>query len=145
MWLTSIVASTHYLALGIGLGAIYARGRAIQRSDLECIFFADNFWGIAAVLWMASGVARAFLGLEKGTSWYINNPWFHVKIGLFGLVFALELKPMITFLKWRGECRRGESPRLHPQIIEQLKRINDFELGIVLLIPFIASLMARYS
>ena len=65
-----IVAALHLLALGIGLGAVWARARAFQGSldtaGLRRSFAADTWWGIAAAIWIATGLARAFGGLEKG-------------------------------------------------------------------------------
>ena len=95
MILTIIFASAHYLALGIGLGSIFMRGRYLRslrlrqdlNTDLRRLFAADNFWGLAALLWIGTGLMRAFGGLEKGTSYYLHNPMFWVKMALFGLVF----------------------------------------------------------
>ena len=60
-WMSAFVASLHFLALGIGLGSIYVRARAFQRvakgepAALATALTADNFWGIAALLWIGSG------------------------------------------------------------------------------------------
>src|SRR6266511_1832568 len=49
-----LLAALHLLALGIGLGAVWARGRALRdaldASGLRRAFHADAWWGIAAVL-----------------------------------------------------------------------------------------------
>jgi putative membrane protein len=49
-------------------------------------------------------------GLEKGTEYYINNWLFLTKIGLFLAVVALEIWPMVTFIRWRMRFGRGEPP-----------------------------------
>ena len=43
-------------------------------------------WGIAAALWLVTGLLRAFAGLEKGTGFYLASPLFWTKMGLFLLV-----------------------------------------------------------
>ena len=104
----AVVAAFHYLALGIGLGAVVARGlrlRALGRAPTDAaqltpLFHADSLWGLAAALWLATGLLRAFAGLEKATAFYINNGFFYVKMALFLAVFALEITPMVTFIKW---------------------------------------------
>lgn len=77
------IAALHLIALGIGLGALWARGRALRgpldAARLKRVFYADNWWGVAALLWIATGLLRAFGGLEKGTDYYLHNTWFLVK------------------------------------------------------------------
>jgi putative membrane protein len=67
-----LFAALHLLALGIGLGAVWARGRGLQGEldeiGLRRVFYADIWWGIAALLWIATGLVRAFGGLEKGAA-----------------------------------------------------------------------------
>ena len=76
MW-SSIVASLHYLALAIGLPAVFLRGRALKGplddAGLRRLFAADSMWGMAAALWVATGLLRAFAGLEKGSAFYLQS------------------------------------------------------------------------
>lgn len=99
MDLRLLLAFLHLMALAIGLAAVYARGRALRglRSDamLPGVFHADNWYGVAAVLWVGTGLWRAFGGVEKGTEHYLENHWFMGKLALFGVVFILELWPMV--------------------------------------------------
>lgn len=135
--LTPLFSSFHLLALGIGLGAVWARGRALDRGDVPAVLKADTWWGIAAVLWLATGLSRAFGGLEKGTAFYLANPWFHVKMTLFALIWLLEAWPMVTFIRWRT----GVAP--DTRRFPVFRRLNDAELVLVVLMVFVAGLMAR--
>jgi len=144
--LAALFASLHVLALAIGLGAVFARGRALRalvRGDgkLEAVFFADNFWGLAALLWIGSGLARLFGQLDKGLDFYVFNGLFWVKMGLFALVFALEIAPMVSLIRWRAALRKGGSPdtRRAPLLV----RLNDAEVALVLVIAFVAPMMSR--
>ena len=105
MSLQIIIAYLHLLTLGIGFYAIWARANALKKlKDIEGlseVFRADNFWGLAAGLWIVSGLLRAFGGLEKGTDYYLHSTAFIIKMSLFLLVFIIEWKPMITLIKWR--------------------------------------------
>lgn len=152
MILSVLAAGLHYLALGIGLGALFARGlhfRGLkrpgsdQKEELKCALMADNFWGLAALLWIATGLLRAFAGLEKATDFYLHNPFFYIKMGLFGLVFALEILPMVTLLKWRLRARKGADPKVSRDKMGLLVRLNDLELVLLVLIPFVAVAMAK--
>ncbi len=71
-----LFASVHLLALGIGLGAVWARARGLRGPldvpGLRRVFAADTWWGIAAVLWIGTGLVRAFGELEKRSAWRIR-------------------------------------------------------------------------
>jgi putative membrane protein len=114
MLLPWTVAVAHLLALGIGLGAVWTRARTLRAplgpEAIRRVLAADTWWGVAALLWIATGLWRAFGGLEKPAAYYLAHPLFHAKIGLFLLIFLMELGPMTTFIKWRSQIKRGETP-----------------------------------
>ncbi len=135
------VSALHLLALGIGLPGIALRARALSRGDLEAALSADNAWGIAALLWAATGLARAFGGLEKGTSFYLDSSTFQLKMGLLLAVGVLELWPMGTLLWWRIAQARGKPIDRWP--IPWLARISWLQVLLIIAIPFVAAAMAR--
>lgn len=135
--LAALASAGHVLAFGIGMPAIWARAFALRRGDVKGTLDADNFWGLAAVLWLVTGIARAFGGLEKGTAWYLANDLFWLKMGLFGVAGALELWPMFTFILWR--VRRETAPPRMPL----LAKISFVEAAITTALPFVAAAMAR--
>jgi len=69
------------------------------------------------------------------------NGLFWVKLGLFGLVFLLELAPMVTFIRVRSARRRGAP--LPPFPLATYRRINAAETALVVVIVFVAAFMAR--
>jgi putative membrane protein len=140
----AFLSAIHMLTLALGLGGLFVRGRALSspldNADWKRLLAADNAWGLAAVLWIASGLGRVFLG-GKEPSFYWRNGFFWTKLGLFGMVFALELAPMITFIRVRGARRRGTPlPRFS---LETYRRINAAEVVLVVAIVFVAAFMAR--
>ncbi|HTC21101.1 MAG TPA: DUF2214 family protein [bacterium] len=152
MILTILAAGFHYLALGIGLGSLFARGlhfRGLRRpgsdqgEELKSLFMADNFWGLAALLWIITGLLRLFGGLEKGRDFYFHNVFFFIKMGLFGLVFLLEILPMVTLIGWRIQSRKKDKLRPPQDRIDLFIRLNDLELAILAILPFVAAAMAR--
>ncbi|HNC95184.1 MAG TPA: DUF2214 family protein [Myxococcota bacterium] len=136
-----LFSALHLLGLGVGLGAVYARGRAFRARDLEAAFHADNWWGIASILWVGSGLYRAFGGIEKGSAYYLANHYFHAKMGIFLLVALLELWPMVTLIRLRIQKSRGMA--VDPAVLGSFVWINHVELLAVLILPFIAAAMAR--
>jgi putative membrane protein len=144
MILSALLSAIHVLTLALGLGAVFARGRALagplDDAGWRQVLAADDLWGAAAALWLASGLLRVFFG-GKEVAFYTHNGLFWVKMALFALVFALEVTPMRTFIRVRRARRRGTAL---PQFsVESHRRINAFELRIVVLIVFVAAFMAR--
>jgi len=145
MILRWLIATLHLLVLPLGLGAIWMRARALARvtapAGLARAFVADNLWGVAAALWIATGLWRAFGGLEKGTEYYLRDHAFHVKMGLFLLILLLEIWPMATLIRWRIRVRRGSNVDL--SVAPLLARVSYVEAGLVILIVFAATAVAR--
>jgi putative membrane protein len=135
------IAASRLIALAIGLGAISTRslglGGKLDATGLKRVFYADNWWGIAALLWIVTGLLRAFGGLEKGTEYYVNNWLFLVKMGPFLLIRALEIWPMTTFIR----LRRGETIDTSRGPI--FARMSTAQAGIVVIMVFAATGVAR--
>lgn len=142
---SAIISALHILALTIGLPSVYFRGRALkgplEPEGLRRLFLADSLWGVAALLWISTGLLRAFAGLEKGSAFYLASPLFWTKLGLFVAVLALEVWPMVTFIRWRAEVRRGRVPDTSPARTMYL--LNHIEMALVLVMVFVAGFMAR--
>ncbi|HKZ06520.1 MAG TPA: DUF2214 family protein [Methylomirabilota bacterium] len=143
--IAAVVSALHVLALALGLPAVYFRGRALKgpldAGGLRRLFAADNVWGIAAVLWLVTGLLRAFAGLEKGTAFYLGSHAFWLKMAFFALILLLEIRPMITFIRWRVGLRQGRSPDV--SVARGLYIVNHVEMALVVLIVFTAAFMAR--
>jgi putative membrane protein len=145
MMLRWFLAAFHLLALGIGLGAVWVRGRGLKSSltpaDLRRVFAADNAWALAAALWIGTGLWRLLAGIEKSTEYYLQNHMFLTKMGLLILILILEVRPMITLIRWRARLRRGEVP--DPRAAALMARISFIQAGLVVLMVFAAAAMAR--
>lgn len=142
-----LVASVHLLALPLGLGAIWARSRALgggpppSPASLSRIFLADNLWGLAAALWIVTGLLRVFGGFEKGSSYYLHDRAFIVKMALLGAILVLEVWPMVTLIRWRIRARRGGV--VDTTMAPALARISRIQAGLVVLMVFAATALAR--
>jgi putative membrane protein len=89
-----------------------------------------------------TGLIRVLARLQKTPDFYLRNGFFWVKMGLFLPVFALEVGPMVTFIRWRlAKGRVAELVGSAP--LDRLVALNDAEAALVLVIPFAAALMAR--
>lgn len=143
--LAAVVSALHLLALALGLPSVFLRGRALKgrldRDGLRRVLDADTVWAIAAVLWLTTGLLRAFAGLEKGTAFYLASSLFWLKMALFVLIVLLEIRPMVTLMRWRAALRRGATP--DTSAARALYRLNHVELALVVVMVFVASFMAR--
>jgi putative membrane protein len=138
-------AAAHLLALGIGLLAVWMRGRTLREVlepvTLRRVFFFDNLWGAAAVLWLVTGLWRAFGGLEKGSAYYLNSTSFWVKMALLGLVLVLEIWPMVTLIRWR--LALGKGLRVDTSPARRIATISIVQTALTVLMVFVATAMAR--
>jgi len=140
-----LLAALHLLALGVGLGAVWGRTRSLRghldATALRRVFYADNWWGIAAVVWVATGFARAFGGFEKGGAYYLHSRLFWIKMGLLAIILVLEVIPMITLIRWRIQLRRGRQP--DTTVATRLVKVGILQTSLVVLMVLVATAMAR--
>ena len=143
------LAALHLVALGLGLGAVIARGTALREAPsnaaLRRAFRSDSTWGFAALLWISTGVWRLIAGIEKPTVYYLKNPVFHAKMGLFLLILLLELWPMITLIRWRRTFSAGESAErlMTSGAGRRIATISHIEALVVVIMVFVAVALAR--
>ena len=141
-----LLAWSHLLALAIGVGGVWSRARALRSyvrdaddtRALRRAYAGDAWWGVAAALWLTTGVWRLFGHTEKSTSYYVGNQVFRLKITLFVCVVLLELWPMLTLIKWRGRKAEPNARDAH-----RMEIISYVECAIVIAIVLAAVSMAR--
>jgi putative membrane protein len=140
-----LLAAAHLLALGIGLGAVLGRGRALRqpldRAGVQRVLAADMWWAIAGFLWISTGLWRWLGGMEKGTAYYLQNHVFWTKMGLLVLMVILEESPILTLGRWRRQLAAGAAPDLMPA--PRLARISFVQAGLIVLMVLAATAMAR--
>ncbi|MDR2239323.1 MAG: DUF2214 family protein [Zoogloeaceae bacterium] len=144
--MTTLLAALHYLALALGFAALIVRGirfrESLSNGETRKILFADNIWGIAAALWIVTGLLRVFGGFEKDSAFYLYSHWFWLKMTLFGLVFLLEIWPMATLIGWRIKHKTSVAADEYGQIRKFLA-INWLQVLLLVLIIFSAAAVTR--
>lgn len=140
-----LLAAVHLLGLGIGLGAVWTRARVL-RGELDArgirrALQADSWWAAAAAIWISTGLARAFAGFEKGTDYYLGNHLFWTKMALLGVILVLEVRPIVTFGRWRRALGQGRQP--DTQDAPALARTSTHQAFVVIVMVFLATAMAR--
>lgn len=149
MLLSALLSALHLLTLALGLGAIVARSRLFgalaQEPDNGALrsrlLQADNLWGLAALLWISTGLYRLLGGLEKPLAFYLGSGAFWLKMGLFLTVFALELAPMLFLMRWRRVGAQGLTPE--PARLQRYARSSQLQIAVSIAIVCVAAAMAR--
>lgn len=147
------LAFLHLLALTIGLPSVLGRARALGRAARESsrgdalhrVFDADTRWGVAAMLWIGSGLWRYLAGTDKSTAYYNRNHLFLAKMSLLAVVLLLELWPMVKLIRWRIAVRRGESAEAiaTPEAARRIAAVSYVQCALVILMMLLAVAMAR--
>jgi putative membrane protein len=143
------LAAVHLIALGIGLGGVWARARALSERPLTLAaarraFVADAWWGFAALLWISTGLWRLLASTEKVTGYYLHNDVFMGKMTLLVIVLALEVWPMTTLILWRlGVARAGDAWRPDQAAAGRIRTISYIQTALVVGMVVAAVTMAR--
>ena len=143
------LAGLHLIALGLGLGAVLARGTALREvlapGALRRAFRADALWGISFGLWLVTGLWRLFGETEKSVGYYMTNHAFFAKMGFLLIILGLEVWPMITLIRWRAALGRGATPDsvADPRAARRIAIFSHVEATLVVLMVFAAVAMAR--
>lgn len=140
-----VIASLHLLGLGIGLGSVWVRATALRGTlstdALRRALRADTVWGLAALIWISTGLLRAFAGLEKGAAYYLGNHVFWAKMFFLIVIIALEMRPIVTLTKWRSQLAKGQT--VDTTAARAIARISVVQAVLVIAMVFAATAMAR--
>lgn len=146
MTFEAILAYLHLLAIltmvvFISSEAALCRVQWLNAAVVERLAKVDRVYGIAAIMVLATGVARTVWGV-KGTSWYWTNPLLHVKLTLFIVVGVISIFPTLTYVRWRKTLRAtGALPA--EADIQKTRKLVMVQAHLIALIPLVAVFLAR--
>ena len=109
----------------------------MTRRELKRMAIIDGVYGLSAILVVAAGLTLWF-GVGKPAEFYTQNWIFHTKVGLAILMGLLSIYPTVFFIKQR----KGPEEEL-VTVPPGIKWTIRMELLIILIIPLLATLMAR--
>lgn len=148
MWASSITAYFHYLGFMLAFAALTVEAFNLKKEmtldEAKRVAFADAAYGIAATVILITGILRV-LYFGKGTDYYLNNPFFYAKMGIFILVSLLSLYPTFTFILWFKDLQNGKAPCLESSKLNRLSWLIKGELVCFTFLPLFAAIMARIS
>ncbi len=141
MTMDAVLAALHALAVLTTGATLYAEWVLLRwqlpLQQPDRIASIDVVYFMAAMLALATGLARVFLG-AKGSSFYTDQPLFWAKLVLFAVIGLVSVLPTRYFMRWR-------SGSLKPTAIDirRVYRWVSAELLLFLLLPVLAAAMAR--
>jgi putative membrane protein len=130
----TLVASLVYEFVAFRKGMTLEEARRIQRVDLV--------YGISAGLLLIIGLLRVFF-YEKGVNFYVQSPFFWVKMAAFALVGLLSIDPTIRYLRWNKSLKEKQAPEVGETEFKRTRIILWLEVAGIAVILFAAALMAR--
>lgn len=131
----------HFVSILVLFGTLLAENilikKTLSRREIGTLAAVDAFFGFSAVTTLVAGLLLWFR-YGKGLEFYLKNPVFHAKLGLFLAVGLLSIYPTV----WLLRRRKGE-PEDRMETPGRLIGILRIELGLALLIPLFAVMMAK--
>ncbi|MBS0453352.1 MAG: DUF2214 family protein [Proteobacteria bacterium] len=146
MTLEAILAYVHFLAIltmvvFISSEAALCRVEWLNKAVVERLARVDMIYGMAAILVLATGIARTVWGV-KGTAWYWTNPLLHVKLTLFIIVGLISIFPTMTYLRWRKQLRATGALPAEAEV-RKTRKLVMIQAHVLVLIPLFAVFLAR--
>jgi putative membrane protein len=146
MSLEALLAGLHIVAIltlvvFLSSEAALCRAEWMNAAVVQRLARLDLIYGVAAVLVLATGLARIVWGI-KGGAWYWQQPLLHAKLGLFVLIGLLSIQPSLAFRRWlRAVLADGSLP--DPDEIRRVRARIMLQAHLLILIPIAAVMLAR--
>lgn len=132
----------HFVSIFVIAGTLTAEyfflRSEMTRAEIRRLVGIDAVYGVAALSLLAAGLTLWLSDIGKPAAFYSGNWIFHTKISLFLVIGICSIYPTVFFIR----NRKGKADDIVtvPKSIFWLLRC---ELLLLVVIPFLASLMAR--
>ncbi len=142
----ALLAALHHIIV-FGLFVILAIELVLVRPAISAetilrVARIDGLYGLLAGLALVVGGLRVVYGV-KGAAFYIHNPLFWTKLGLFLLVGLISISPTLNYLRWRKALRADSNALPNDASVKATRQLIHIELMLLFLLPILAALMAR--
>lgn len=101
----------------------------------------DLVYGIAALLLLATGLARTAWGV-KSFGWYWSQPLLHLKVTLFVVIGLMSIVPTLRYRRWVKALQAGHGLP-DAAAVRSTRRLVMWEAHLLVLIPIAAVCLAR--
>ena len=143
---TALMAFLHHVfAFTLTACLVYefiAYRKNMSLDEIRRIQGADLVYGISAGLLLVVGLLRVFV-FEKGANFYMNNPFFWVKMVAFLFVGLLSIDPTIRYIRWNRTLRQNKLPEIAEPEYKRTRLLLWLEVIGIAVILLAAPMMAR--
>lgn len=142
-----VLAWLHYMAI-IGTASVLVAEHLLLKPGLDAagvrrLARIDGLYGALAAVLLVTGGLRFWLG-AKGMAYYLANPVFHAKVGLFVLIGLLSIWPTVRYLRWSRAAKADPRFTLAAAQIGGVTHVLRLQLLLlVVVVPLLAAAMAR--
>jgi putative membrane protein len=143
---TALMAFLHHvLAFALTACIVYefiAFHRNMSTAEIRRIQRVDLVYGISAGLLLVVGLLRVFV-FEKGANFYMNNPFFWVKMDTFLIVGLLSIDPTIRYIRWNRTLKQNQVPEISETVYKRTRLLLSLQVIGIVVILLAAPMMAR--
>jgi putative membrane protein len=144
--IAALFAWLHLVAVGAAFGLLLTEywlcRRVPDRIQVRLLATVDVGYALALVANLATGLARA-LYYGQAADYYLSNRLFWLKIAIFVLICAVAVAPAVQYLRWHRQARTAPAFAPLTREVESVRANIAFGLGLWLIAPLIAILVAR--
>jgi putative membrane protein len=142
----ALFAWLHLLSLGVGAGLLVTEywlcRRMPDRQQVRFLGQVDLGYQLALIGSLATGLARAIY-YGQDAAHYLANRLFLLKIALFVAVVVVAIGPTLQYIRWNREARTAPAFAPLTREVEQVRAAVALGLGLWLILPLVAVLVAR--
>jgi putative membrane protein len=144
--LDALLAWLHFLCIFALVGTLLAElafyRRRMDVARITQLARIDMFYGISAGVVVLSGILRVTFGL-KGAAFYLHNPIFWTKMGLFAALGLLSIPPTIHYLRIRSRADASGAVSVDEGGYRRTWAVLGIEVGLLACIPLLGTLLAH--
>ena len=144
--IAALFAWLHLVAVGLAVGLLLSEywlcRRIPDRLQVRLLGMVDLGYFLALIGSFATGLAR-LLYFGQGTAYYLANRLFWLKIALLAVIALVALFPTLQYIRWNREARSAPSFAPLTRELERVRGSLALQLGLMLLLPLLAILVAR--
>jgi putative membrane protein len=144
--IAALFAWLHLVTLGVGAGLLMAEHwlcrRMPDRPQVKLLGQVDLGYQLALIGALATGLARA-LYYGQDAAYYLANRLFWLKIALFVAIVVVAIGPTLQYIRWNREARTAPAFAPLTRDVERVRASLALGLGLWLILPLIAILVAR--
>ena len=144
--IAALFAWLHWLAIGVAWGLLLTEywlcRRMPDRTQVRLLGMVDLGYQLALIASLATGLARAIY-YGQDADYYLANRLFWLKITIFLVIVVVAVAPTLQYIRWNREARTAPSFAPLTREIERVRGSIALGLGLWLILPLIAVLVAR--